>query len=271
MKAHRLRLNSMGVREVSCLVFFVSLAARGAYLAQLMHSPLSALGSMDTEIYVQQAGRILQGNWLGDEAFFQSGFLYSYFLAACQFVFGPGKLPVLLIQIVADSCAALLLTILARRFFGLGAGLVAGLAYALYGPFIAGSCQLLLDLPILFPLLAGLVLYYRAGDKRRPAHMVAAGLLIGVAVVSRPYLLPLAVLPLVTALRQDGARSFLQRVRLPLLASIGIVLVLGSVALRNRVVGDEWVLTSGGGGLGLLSGQQSGCDRGLLHPGGIGH
>lgn len=227
----------------------IALIVRLVYLVQLQESPLAVLSSMDSDYYLQQAGRILNGAWLGGGVYFQSGFLYPYVLALFKLIFGPSLLPVKIAHILIDSASAVMLMLLARRFFGVRAAWVAGISYAVFGPFIAGSAQPLLDLPLLLPLLGGIELYYRACDGKRPVAALLAGLLIGLVIVSRPYLLPLPFLFVVNQYRDTPGSGRPPCVRLALLATLGMTVVIALVAIRNRVVGGEWVLTSAGGGV----------------------
>ncbi len=260
----------LGPYNSPALVFLLALAVRSVYLWQLRHSPLSLLGSTDTEIYLSQAEQIARGHWLGNEVFFQSGFLYPYFLALFRLLFGPTLLPVYVAQVVIDSISAVLLCLLAKRFFGARAGLAAGLAYGLYGPFIAGSCQLLLDLPILFPLLAGLLLYSHAKERCNPGLTLIAGILLGLALVSRPYLIPLLAVPVVSALKRVDNTGLTGRLRLPLIALLGMLLMLMTVTVRNRIVGNEWVFTNAGGGFVFYLGNNPEAEGGFYLPDGLG-
>ena len=244
-------------------VAVVALALRLGYLAGVQRSSLRFLGSMDSDYYLAVAGRILSGEWFGSQVYFQSGFLYSYFLALFRLLFGPTLLPVQLAQILLDAAAAVFLAFLADRYFGRRATWVAGLGYALYAPFIAGSVQLLIDLPIVALFLSGLLLL--EGSTLRS---VAGGVLLGLVMVTRPYLLPLV--PLVV-LRPwfCGARGrgLLMRVLPPLL---GTLLVISFVAARNRLIGHEWVLTNAGGGFVFYVGNNPQASGGFYVPTGLG-
>ncbi len=252
------------------LVITLALLVRLLYILFLENSPLSALSSMDTDFYISQANHILQGNWQGNEVFFQSGFLYPYFLALFRLFFGPSLLPVKIAQAILDSFSAALLLILAKRFFGNKAGVIAGIAYGLYGPFIAGSAQPLIDLPILFSLLAGLALYYRSQDTRRSALSLASGILLGTAFVTRPYLLLLVPVLFIAPPRQDRGERLFEKVKPSVLALLGVLFVLVPVAERNKVVGGEWVLTSAGGGWVFYIGNNSDASGVFYVPEGLG-
>ena len=122
--------------------------------------------------------------------------------------------------------AALACLSLARRFTR--RPLVATLGLVTGPAFVLSAQSLMTDLPALALSLAGLACFVRGVDARRRRELVLAGLLVGLALVTRYS----AALMLVVLLAYAGARG---RVRLALPALLGAALVFGAWCCQNLV------------------------------------
>ena len=270
---------SAGRRSDLILVAAAALLVRALYFAEYRGSPFFDFIHLDPRYYHDWALQIAAGDWLGKEVFEQSP-LYPYLLALYLVVAGPGLTLLRVIQFGAGAVTAALTCALGRRFFGRGAGIVAGIGAALYGPFLFYEGQVMKE--FLTPLFSSamLILLYRGMEQERPrrAFHAGAGVCIGLAALVRDnflLLLPILGACLLAArgrgegagtareavgARHEGTGGGRERVR-PAGArfsrsrwidagalAAGTLAVLLPVAWRNHHVAGEWVLTTSGGG-----------------------
>lgn len=231
-------------------LFALSLLLRAGHLATIAHSPFFQHLSLDPLAYDEWGMRIASGDWLGHGVFYQDP-LYPYFLGAVYSIFGHRPLVAVAIQILLGATIPPAVFAAARPWLGKGAALCAALLSAAYAPSIYYEGLVLKTWMEPFFMAAALFALSRAVERGRSRDFLATGLLLGLGCLVRAnflLLLPLLAVWIVidrsSGLSEDrGARS---RRALALLA--GAALVLGSTALRNRVAGGEWVLTTAQGG-----------------------
>ena len=239
-------------------LFASALALRLVYLAQLRGSPLWEYLLGDGAAYDAWARRIAAGDWLGGEVFYQAP-LYPYLLAGIYALGGADPLWPRLVQALLGAASCLVLASAGRRFFGDGAGWTAGWLLALYPPalFFDGEIQKaslsLVLMTALVWLLAGLRL--RPG----PRTCLATGALIGVFALNREN--ALLLVPLVAGwLLFVPEGTWRRRLARGGLLVAGALAVLLPVALRNRAIGGELVLTTAQLGPNFYIGNHSGAD-----------
>jgi 4-amino-4-deoxy-L-arabinose transferase-like glycosyltransferase len=219
--------------------------------------PFFAWLAMDSQEYDRWAREIAAGDWLGSQVFFQAP-LYPYLLAALYTVFGRSLDAVYLVQIglAVAGCHALYRA--GREMGGENVGLGAALLAALYGPFLFYDAQLAKESPAV--AVTCFLLWVLAAARGRPGtwRWLGAGALLGVLALLRenallllPFLVPLAWS------REGGARAFLRRGG-ALVA--GLVLALLPVALRNGVVGGDFLPTTFQGGVNFYIGNNPQAD-----------
>jgi tetratricopeptide (TPR) repeat protein len=117
------------------VIFLVALAVRLVHVWQLQGTPFFDTLLGDASGYDQWAQRLAAGEWVGSEVFYQAP-LYPYFLGLVYAVFGRDLLAVRILQALIGSASCVLLGLAAARLFSRRAGLVAGLALALWAPAI---------------------------------------------------------------------------------------------------------------------------------------
>jgi tetratricopeptide (TPR) repeat protein len=267
-----------GAREfrVSLLiVFLAALLVRVAYLWELRDADVSRILVGDAYLYDRWAREIARGDWLGDTVFYQAplypyflGVLYSLLPAGAGVSVAPGAaapavVVARLVQALLGASACVLLALAGRSFFSPAVGLIAGGVLAVYAPavFFDGLIQkAVLDL---FLTTALLWLVGRLGPDPGRGSLVAAGLALGLLGLTREN--ALVLVPVVAAWLvfgqwgQWGERGVASRRRFAYVGLFlaGVGLVLGPVALRNRVVGGEWLLTTAQLGPNLFIGNNS--------------
>lgn len=227
-------------------IFFTALLVRSVYLIQYLHSPLYDNYGVDHVYYLEWARRIAAGDWLGAQVFEQTP-LYAYGLGAFFSLFGEHIVPVLIIQMLMGAGGCVLVYACGRRLFDEPIALLAGIGAALYGPFVFYEVMPMKS--FLSPLFSILALYagLRYGEGSRLRWLLLAGVAVGLACLVREnhilLLMPLALW--IWSCRPAAARRRLGHIAI---ASLGAVLVLAPVTLRNAYLSGEFVLVTAGGG-----------------------
>ena len=223
----------------------VAIALRAAHLVSVADSPFAEILMLDPQFYHEWALRIVSGEAPPARPWFQDP-LYAGFLAAIYATFGVGRWPVVAIQALLGALVPALVFSASRRPFGRPAAVVAGLFAACYAPAIYYD-GLLLKTSLGVFLVAGLLaLIERCGASERRVGWAAVGALLGLAVLARGNLLLQLPLLVGWAATRHGAPALRWRRAAALVA--GCALVLGGSAVRNRVVGGEWVLATSNAG-----------------------
>ena len=252
------------------LIFACALAVRLIHIWQIRRAPFFDVLMGDARGYDAWAQRIANGDWQGHEVFYQAP-LYPYFLGLIYAVAGRNLLAVRICQAIAGSAACTLLGLTAWRLFSRRAGLVAGLALALYAPaiFFDGLVQKSV-LDVFFVclglwLLSGLVMADggagpgeapprngqrpgsapRAGTAyhaRPPGRLswVWLGLAMGGLSLTRENAMVLVGVILLFALVRNARSRFVDAAAFLL----GLAIVLVPVAIRNHAVGGGFNLTT---------------------------
>lgn len=230
------------------LIFFIALAFRLIHIWLIADNPFFASPILDAEVYDQKAWQIAQGNWIGDEAFFQAP-LYSYFLAVIYAIFGHNYLIPRLIQVLLGSLSAWMVYRLGRRVYDPSIAFIAALIFALYGPLIHFSGQFLIPILFIFLLLIFLLQLDRLIDRPSPGNFLLSGLLLGLTALARPNILiflPIALFWIAFRLKDRG--------RGIVLFAAGALLVILPVTIRNYAVTGDFVLISSQGGVNFYMG-----------------
>ncbi|MCP4250205.1 MAG: hypothetical protein GY778_24440 [bacterium] len=261
------------------IVIVLALAIRlGSYL-DLRRSPLfdGSTPFIDARYYDFRAKCIAGGDVWGDDVFFMSP-LYEYTVALTYALTGQAiARPVpelaareyrptlaIVIQCVCGSISCGLLLLLGRRLFGWGAGWLAGLAAAIYAPFIFFDGVLMTASLILFVNLVALLLLVEAFRRDGWGWWLATGAAMGLAAVAHgsALLLMPAVLVVLAWSRRRG--------RLPATLARGAALVGGfgalvlPVTIRNYAAGDDLVLITSNAGMNFFIGNNptaNGCHQ----------
>jgi len=240
-----------------------SLGLRLIHLATIRKSPFFLYLGLDPLAYHEWALRIAAGDWLGDRVFYQDP-LYPYFLGLLYTLLGDHRVAVTLVQLVLGALVPLLVYDATRRGLGRSAAPVAGLLAAGYLPAIYFEGLILKTW--LGAALAALALWCMAyaltSSGKRRLWWLGTGMALGLGCLVRGNLLlilPVFIIWRLAAPFLGGESeqpvagrniSSLRRVSVadPLALLLGATLILFPTAVRNRVVGGEWVLTTAQGG-----------------------
>lgn len=244
-------------------LFLGGLGLRLVHLASIRNSPFFLYLGLDPLAYHEWALRIAAGEWLGSTVFYQDP-LYPYFLGLLYTLLGEHRIAVTLVQLVLGALVPLLVYDATRRGLGRSAAPLAGLLAAGYLPAIYFEGLILKTW--MGGALAALALWCMAVALTSPAWRrlgwLATGITLGLGCLVRGNLL--LVLPvfiiwrLAAPFMEEGSplpeagpgQSSRRRLNVSdaLALLLGATLILFPTAVRNRVVGGEWVLTTAQGG-----------------------
>ena len=252
------------------LVVIVALAVRLVYAYETREVPTIWHLVGDAARYYRWAQEIAGGAWLGTKPFYQAP-LYPYVLAGCFRALGDGVWTIRVVQAVWGAAACGLVYVGTRRLFGTGAGGIAGIMLALYGPaiFFDGIVQKA-SLTCLFVcgLFAATTWYGEQGSWRAAGVLgAAAGSL---AITRENAMVWLPVLGLWVWRGEGNCRLSIVDCRLNTPKRqktaaigaylVGIAVVLMPVGLRNLAVSGEWSVSTFQAGPNFYIGNHRGAD-----------
>lgn len=250
------------------VVVAAALAVRLAYFAEVREFPLFNAATGDTVEYAGQAQIVLGGELLGRDVYFHSSPAYPYFLAAFKLATGGGwsdLRTVALLQLLVSVVTALLAFLLGRRLLGTWGGVAAGLIYALSPAAVFYDGELLMD--FLLPAVIAAAALLASSGRWSAGRAAAAGALIALGALARPnYLVLLLPVGLAIWFIAEGATGLERGKYLGALAAAA-VLVVAPCAVRNYVVGRDFVPISSNGGVNLFIGNNPEANGTFKAPG----
>ncbi len=239
-------------------VFGTALLLRLIAAAQLRDLPLFRTPQLDSREYLDWARVVAAGDFTWPAAL-PHGPGYPFFLSALLRFFGPDSLgAVRTVQALIGAGSALLVFLLARRFFGAAAGLAAGLLIAAYAPLISIDVSILGEGLLIALLLASVWLALR--ETRLSAAL--AGLALGCAAIVRPTALVIAlVVGWILVRRRDW---------IAVATAAGVLLIpILPVTIANYRANQKLIPIQAHGGLNFYQGNSpSGSGTPSVRPGG---
>jgi 4-amino-4-deoxy-L-arabinose transferase-like glycosyltransferase len=243
------------------LVFLTALVVRFFFLLRLSKDPFFDSPLFDAELYSNWAKSITEGNWLGDGVFFVSP-LYAYFLALLYKIFNSQLYWVIFSQFLLGAANCVIIYFIGRKLFGGVVGLMSGLFASLYGVFLFTEGQLLKN-SLAYSLVAlSFFLFLVASEKQKPSLWFCLGITAGLSVLVIPNVL--VFIPVLYATIFFG-KSRGKEMRLSAVVfTLGLLIMILPVFLRNYVVGGDPVLISSNGGINLFLGTDPVTEGGML-------
>jgi tetratricopeptide (TPR) repeat protein len=221
----------------------VAFALRAAYVWQIRSSPLFDTLVGDAKRYDAWAQQIAAGDWIGRDVFYQAP-LYPYFLGVWYSLAGRDLFAVRLVQCAIGAVSCVLIGLASRRWHSIKAGWMAGIAMGVYAPAIFFDGLLQKSVLDLFFIAVLIWLVSRFADNEGSwSRWFGIGVTLGALALTRENAF-IFIIPLTGWLfLQSRARP---RRAVPALAALalGMLLVLAPVAVRNRLVGGEWHVTT---------------------------
>ena len=213
-------------------------------LLQYRSCPMFDVALIDEASYVKWAENLARGALAGgDQPYYQDP-LYPYFLGGLFALTGESKTAARIVQALLNILSLLLIYLIAREMFGVGAALLAAALAMFYGVFYFFSALLLKATLSLVTVEAALLLLLKARRTPGTAKLLLSGLLLGLAALVRANVLlfvPVAALLAYLTLRE---RPRLRRLADSGLLLLGTLLAIAPVTIRNGVVSGEFVLTT---------------------------
>ncbi|MGD9269755.1 MAG: glycosyltransferase family 39 protein [Syntrophobacterales bacterium] len=234
-------------------ILFFGLIFKGVYLySYALNNPHYSIASMDSAVYLNWAYLILEEGWLGTEIFYRAPF-YPYLLSII-FWFAPNNLlAVYIMQLVMGMCSVVLIYSIGKRIYCERAGLIAAGFSLLYSPLTFFETKILPTTTGIFLGLLSIYLLTRAEQEKKWCYWMSGAATLGVAALCRPnYLLmiPLLIFGILVVHRKR-----LRETPVPILILILIPsVIVGTVTLRNYVVGKDFVLISANAGITFAQG-----------------
>lgn len=240
------------------------LAARFFSLARLAPSSSGSAPSGDIAFYQAWAARIIGGELTDGRAFYALP-LYAYWLAALQWLLGPGAFLPAFLQCCADAGTALLLYLITAKLiaerFGTGesgarrgriAGVIAAVAWAFYLP--AQAFSIVLMPTVLGDFVFWFLVWQIVGREKRPGWLLCLfwGLLIGVtamAVATMLFVIPLLLAALWWKWGRPAGGAWARVTRDMALLVTGVALGTAPCWLHNYVVAKDPVFLSAHSGI----------------------
>ncbi|MBW1800872.1 MAG: glycosyltransferase family 39 protein, partial [Deltaproteobacteria bacterium] len=243
------------------LIFGTALLLRLLHNSYMMKNPLYDVPLGGHLPYLILAEKIASGDILPINAPFSlNSPLFPYILGIEYRIFGVGQfLFVRLIGILLDCATCVIIAALGKRHFGLIGGLFSGLLAALYGPMIFYAAELTAVPYTLFFVTMSVLLLDRNG--KNAGHLLA-GLLLGLAIGTRPNLIILALLMLSTPVLFRRKRAFTKS----MLMGLGILLMILPITMANYIISGKWVLLTTSGGHNFYLGHRTHSKAGYTLP-----
>lgn len=176
---------------------------------------------------------------------------YPMILATAFAVFGDSETTIQTISIVADAASCVLIFLIAGELLSFGVAVLSGLFAAFAPQFATNSIWLLPDALAVVPILAAIYCLIRALEKPVLWQLLLCGALVGVSCWIRANALLLAPF-----LAIGGALFLFKERRLSKAAvlTLGAVLVVAPLTIRNYAVFDHFIPISLGTGQTLIEG-----------------
>jgi Tfp pilus assembly protein PilF len=240
---------------------------RALYLIESAGNPFRHNLGLDPANYDRWARAILSGTPFGPDPFFQAP-LYPYFVAGCYALLGTDPTRPLWIHAVLGAATTYLGARIGHRYWGRPGLIAVALLLALYKPAIFYTGVLLV--PVLAAFLLAVALWFA------PRHALLTGLVIGLAGLAHPVLLPGGLLAGLVLARGNapaasvpaqsdsrgrrawppwhGARTWIPARATLLRMALGVLLAILPATLHNLAVSGRFVPLSVNSGINLYIG-----------------
>ncbi len=239
---------------IPLIIFAAAVGLRFVYLQHLVRLPFFSNPIMDASYHDSWAREILEGKLIRSEPFFRAPF-YPHVLALTYAISRGSYLFPRIVQFLLGAGTSVIAFVLARRFLGLIAGIIAGLLCAVYPVLVYFDGELLTESLFTFLTMLGILLVDSAGRGRKLHLWFGGGLVLGLALITRPTIglfLPLAIVGAVMVSRRRLA------VTAVLLA--GMLVPVVPVALHNYAASGEFIPLVWQGGLNFYLGNNPAAD-----------
>lgn len=280
-------------RAILVAILLAGGGLRGAYLLEVLRSPVATVPMVDAEFHHYWARGLATGDWeppygQPDPHIREVPYLrppgYPYFLAAVYKVFGVGFGWPRVVQMLLGLLSARIAFAIGRRWFGAGVGLLFAAAMSFHWGFIYFEAEFM-EPAVLIPLLLGSAWALgRWADTGERGSVLLGGVLLGVGCTLRPnalLLVPAAACWMWWVCRtkrvaprreverasksvsgdgSDGPSRIAVLSRALLLLAAGTALPILPITAHNLRVANDFVLISSNAGVNLFIGNNESAD-----------
>ncbi len=232
------------------LVLVLAFAVKTGYLSERLQLPDLHHPTMDAKFHDEWAAGLAFGTWtanlerIRNEPYFRAP-LYPYAVSGVYRVAGRNPTAVFFLQALLGAVNVALMFVVCRRLFGTRAGWIGSIVMIGYWPVTYFDAEMLIPVLAVALDLAFLLSLIIAMESTRVRFTLIAGLVLGLAAITRPNILlaaPVAGWFLT-------ARAPVHRGRRLAAFVLGAVLAILPVTVRNGIVGHDFVpIASQGGG-----------------------
>ncbi len=244
-------------------IFLLAFALRVIYVNQLGHTYFFApfKGGFDDYVFDNWAREMLKNNWVGNASIFIYRMpLYAYFLWFVYYLFGHSYWAVYILQAgLAGIYCALIYTI-GSKLGGKIVGAAAGILSAFYGASIYYTGMLVGETLSILINCMSLLLLLSFQRSERLSTLFLAGISLGVGMLARGNMLvvfPFIILWLAFMFGKDRSRKVLVY---SAVISLGALLAIAPIMIRNYIYTKDIVPISAQGGLNIYIGNAYGAD-----------
>nr|MBN2277823.1 glycosyltransferase family 39 protein [candidate division Zixibacteria bacterium] len=253
-----LALDSSEVKRL-VIILLIAVLIRTIYIWRLQQSVFFGNYVLDSQVIDSWAKQIAFTNFWGNQAFFRAP-LYAYIVAFLYKIIGVTPSPVILLQCLLGIGTTTLTYFYARYLVGKKTAWISGIILAAWPTLVYFEGELMITTLAVFLFLASLVTLHLALNKGGVRDFFIAGIILGLAAITRPTILPLLMtLPAYYILSKSPDR-YRQLLRHGLVYGLGILLPILPVTIRNLVVADDPVFISSQGGANFYIGNSRHAD-----------
>ncbi|MFH1046022.1 MAG: tetratricopeptide repeat protein [Candidatus Omnitrophota bacterium] len=216
------------------LISTIALSLRALYFRQTI-SILEPSAGSDAYFYLEWAKDIIRVSHVGRETWYAFP-VYPYFLCAAYILSAGDVLGVYILQMLIGSCNCGLIYLLGKKLFNTGVGIFAGIIACAYPLFLFYDRLLVpVTLAIFFALLA-LVLLIRAQENPTLRSWLSAGIVSGIAALTRPAFTVVIIFLFLWMLYEYRASTWKRRGIFALSFILPCLVMFAGVSLRNELV-----------------------------------
>ncbi len=244
-------------------ILFLSVIYRLFYFSvYLKFVPYAEAPFLDGIDYIQKAGLILSERSLFHFALVQKPPLYPLLLALYLNFFKNGLVPLMLAQLFMGIMTILLIYLLGKEIEGEKTGIIAAALWAFYFPPVFFEVKPMATTVVLFIALLFLLVAVKFKSYR---GRLGAGILLGLLIIAKPnfmLFIPFFIVYCFVGKEPKGSFGIIN----PLLALVGVLLIVVPVSIRNYAVTGEFIPVSSNGGITFYHGNNE-YSRGLASMG----
>jgi 4-amino-4-deoxy-L-arabinose transferase-like glycosyltransferase len=234
------------------------------YVLETKDTPFFQNLFSDSKIYFDWASKIVNsGNWLGGDVFFMSP-AYPYFLAFVFLIFGKSITFIRVLQVIVSSINIIIVFLTTKNLYSEKAGYIAAIIAALFSSFIFYSGAILSEtlqtfvISILLLILSNKEKLFSFDSKevKTLRRWALVGITLAVAAIFRANILlfyPALLAWMIYSFRKDKTyKPYL--VRAMLFVSVGLLIPVFLITIRNFAVSGDFVLLTSNGGINFYLG-----------------